>query len=133
MRLAALLLVGLLETGCGTQPCSGTACPELEGGYVATWERSALSTCPGNGPRPAVLNFSRTGSLGQLSIDDAQLKGSVYDTWDFSLHGSSASGTYALRGRASQPKAGGKYRLTGTLTIQKDSCELVERYTADQT
>lgn len=133
MRVVTLLFVGLTAAACGTQPCAGTKCPVIEGGYVASWERSSLSTCSGNGPRPTALNVTRDGSLGGLTIDDATLKGSVYDTWDFSFHGSSASGSYALRGRASQPKVGGPFRLTGTLTIQRDSCELIERFTADQT
>lgn len=130
--VTALTAIAALSCG-GTLPCSGSKCPDIQGGYVVSWEASTLSSCSGVGPRPTTLNVTREGSTGQVTVDGALLKGSIYDTWDFSLHGSSATGSLTLRGRAAQPKVGGPWRLTGTFSLQKDACELVERFTADQT
>jgi hypothetical protein len=144
MRRLLVVLPWLLIS-CGDQrPC--TSCPQLDGAYLVSWQQGFPQTgCPQMGPRPVNLNFTQQGNQLAVLIGGNELRGTLYDTYDFSVSGGDTATSYSLRGRAvvSGPTAqadGGaarsNVRLVGTLFTRTGSgataCDLSENYTADR-
>lgn len=144
LRLVPVLLVSL--AACGDQrPCS--SCPDLSGAYLASWRQGiALMGCPAEGPRPVNLNVTQRGNQLSVLVGGQELRGTLYDTFDYSVSGGLSAASYTLRGRAvvgttSAPADGGvapaaSVRLVGTLFSRTGAasagCELAEDYTADR-
>lgn len=86
------------------------------------------------GPRPSNLNVSREGSRVTTLIGGQELRGTLYDTYDFSLNG----GPYQLRGRAvvGSASSDGGVHLVGTLLTDASdggaTCLVSESFTADK-
>lgn len=140
-----LLVVLPFLVSCGDQrPCS--SCPSIDGAYLVSWQQGfPQAGCPEMGPRPVNLNFSQQGNQLSVLVGGNELRGTLYDTYDFSVSGGDNSTSYSLRGRAvvSGPSAqadGGTVRsnvhLVGTLFTRTGSgsmgCDLSENYTADR-
>lgn len=130
---------------CGDQlPC--TSCPMIGGPYLVSWQQGFPQTgCPAEGPRPVNLNFTQTGNQLSVLIGGEELRGTLYDTYDFSLAGGRGEITYSLRGRAvtsggSTTADGGTVQgnvhLVGSLSSNSRSgamsCDLTEKYTGDR-
>jgi hypothetical protein len=142
MRTAAATVVFLLFSACGDQrPC--TSCPELTGAYLVSWQRGfPAEGCPARGPTPVNLTLTQAGNRLSSLVDGIEVRGTLFDTFDFSLSGSLETLEYSLRGRAvvsgasSRPDGGASgatsVRLVGSLTTRNGACDLTEQYTADR-
>lgn len=145
MRRLLVVMVPLWLLGCGDQrPC--TSCPQVDGAYLVSWQQGFPQMgCPDKGPQPVNLNFSQQGNQLSVLVGGEELRGTLYDTYDFSVSGGRGDVSYSLRGRAvvSGPSAqadGGAVRssvhLVGTLFTRTGSgakaCDLSENYTADR-
>lgn len=94
------------------------------------------------GPRPTNLNLTQDGNRVSALVGGAELRGTLYDTYDFSLSGGQTDTTFTLRGRAvvGAPADGGtgkpSVHLVGSLfsrtNFDSTGCELKEDYTADR-
>lgn len=120
----------------------------IAGAYLASWQSGfPQDGCPAMGPRPVNLNFSQTGNQLSVLVGGEELRGTLYDTYDFSMIGGRSENTYSLRGRAvvGNPTstadggtAAGGVRLVGSLSIRSSgmtaatACDLTENYTADR-
>lgn len=140
-----LVVLPCLLVSCGDQrPCS--TCPQINGAYLVSWQQGFPQMgCPAMGPRPVNLNFTQQGNQVAVLVGGNELRGTLYDTYDFSASGGDNAATYSLRGRAvvtgSTAQADGgaarpSVRLTGTLFTRTGpataSCDLAENYTADR-
>ncbi len=98
--------------------------------------------CPTTGPRPVNLNLTLEGNRLSTLVGGDELRGTLYDTYDFSVSGGHSDTTYTLRGRAVVGTAtdGGAgtptVHLVGSLFSRTNfasaGCELKEDYTADR-
>lgn len=98
--------------------------------------------CPSTGPRPLNFNLVLQGNRVSTLVGGDELRGTLYDTYDFSVSGGHADTTYTLRGRAVLGTAadGGAgtlpVHLVGSLfsrtNVASAGCELKEDYTADR-
>jgi hypothetical protein len=94
------------------------------------------------GPRPVNLTLTQAGNRLSSLVDGIEVRGTLFDTFDFSLTGSLEALEYSLRGRAvvSGPTGradGGQgsastVRLVGSLSSRTAQCDLTEQYTADR-
>jgi len=91
------------------------------------------------GPRPAQLNITQEGNKVSVLLGGDELRGTLYDTYDFSMSGGQTDTTYTLRGRAvvgSADAGRASVRLVGSLISRADAaktgCQLQEEYTADR-
>jgi hypothetical protein len=144
MRPSFALLVLILVVGCGDQrPCA--SCPDISGPYLASWQNGfPLDGCPTQGPRPVNLNLTQMGNRVSALIDGQELRGTLFDTFDFSLSGGMTGvmneNQYSLLARAVVDSGGRtdggvpttKVRLAGSLTLRRGMCDLTERFTADR-
>ncbi|MCA2976857.1 MAG: hypothetical protein INH41_04025 [Myxococcaceae bacterium] len=136
------LLACVLLGACGDQrPC--TACPALTGPYLISWQRGVPADgCPARGPVPVNLTLSQQGNRLSTLVDGLELRGTLFDTYDFSLNGGLDDLGYTLRGRAvvdgplALPDGGApqpaRVRLVGSLNSRKGACDLSEPFTADR-
>lgn len=139
-----LVLLPLLAS-CGDQrPCSG--CPKIDGPYLVSWQQGfPQEGCPAEGPRPLNLNVTQAGNQLSVLVGGEEWRGTLYDTYDFSVTGGRGGTSYSLRGRAvlsggTTTVDGGMsptgVRLVGTLFTRSGSgamaCDLSENYTADR-
>ena len=118
----------------------------IGGPYLVSWQQGFPQMgCPTEGPRPVNLNVTQTGNQLSVLIGGEELRGTLYDTFDFSLAGGRSQTTYSLRGRAVTGGATttadggmgqGSVRLVGTLSSNSRSgamsCDLTEKYTGDR-
>ncbi|MEW5737783.1 MAG: hypothetical protein AB1938_02595 [Myxococcota bacterium] len=135
LALTAAFLAGLALASCtNAAPCS--VCPPLAGTYAVSWERALQVTegCPLTGPQPLTLTFSQAGATASTLVNGVELNGSVYDTYDFSLSGTTVVGGYVLRGTVIPTDAAtdAGVRIVGHLTTRTDNCELRENYAGDK-
>lgn len=138
---AALTTVVL--AACGTAaPC--TNCPPVNGTYAVTWldggttstgaDGGALSC---SGPRDATWVFTQRGTNVITTINDVALGGTLYDTYDLLLSGTSTGVTYRLRTlvipQGTSLDAGMRLQgtfTTRTLTATQEQCESNDPFTA---
>ena len=140
-----LLVLLPLLVACGDQlPC--VSCPMIAGPYLVSWQQGfPQDGCPAEGPRPVNFNLTQSGNQLSVLIGGEELRGTLYDTYDFSVAGGRSETTYSLRGRAVTSGATttadggmtqGNVRLVGSLSSNSNaaakSCDLTERYTADR-
>lgn len=117
----------------------------IAGAYLVSWQSGfPQDGCPTMGPRPVNLNFTQQGNQLSVLIGGEELRGTLYDTFDFSMLGGRSETTYSLRGRAvvgntSATTDGGTtqggVRLVGSLSTRGSgamACDLLENYTADR-
>lgn len=116
----------------------------IGGAYLVSWQSgSAGSGCPAQGPQPVNFNVAQQGNQLSVLIGGEEVRGTLYDTYDFSLNGGRGGTTYTLRGRAvvrpTSADAGtstGDTRLVGTLFTrtgaEAKACDLAENYAADR-
>ena len=118
----------------------------IAGPYLVSWQQGfPQDGCPAEGPRPVNFNLTQSGNQLSVLIGGEELRGTLYDTYDFSVSGGRSQTTYALRGRAVTSGATttadggltkGSVRLDGSLSINSNagakSCDLTERYTGDR-
>lgn len=118
----------------------------IGGAYLVSWQTGfPQSGCPEQGPRPVNFNVSQRGNQLSVLVGGEELRGTLYDTYDFSLTGGRALASYSLRGRAvvdtmaTAADAGSMTtgaRLYGTLFTRTGSdatpCDLSEGYAADR-
>ena len=141
MRSCFLTAAMVLGAACtDSLPCSN--CPAMEGTYAFTWQApttnvtgcSRLTT-----PRPSMLTFNRVGSSLTSSLDGQELRGTLFDTYDFTLSGGVDIASN-LRGRLVTGSDAGAIRLTGTLRTSLGvadaglghRCDYEEKFVADK-
>lgn len=144
MRPSLLVLAAALAA-CGDQrPC--TSCPAIGGAYLVSWQNGLpQENCPQTGPRPVNLNFVQEGNRLSVLVGGEELRGTLFDTYDFSVSGGRTQVSYSLTGRAVVNPAtttadggssAGSVRLVGNLSSRsvsgQPSCDLAERFTADR-
>jgi hypothetical protein len=131
--IAAVIVLALLACT-NAAPCS--VCPPLAGTYAVSWERALqiAAGCPLKGPQPLTLTFAQAGSTASTIVNGVKLNGSVYDTSDFSLSGTTVEGGYVLVGTVvpSDAAKDAGVRIVGRLTTRTDECELRENYAGDK-
>lgn len=139
LRRLALLCPLVLAACEDVRPC--TSCPQIAGAYLVSWQRGvAQPDCPTTGPRPIEFNVTQTGNRVSALIGGDELRGTLYDTYDFSMTGGHSDTSYTLRGRAvvggAADGGGSSVRLVGSLLTRADAattgCQLQEAYTADR-
>jgi hypothetical protein len=118
----------------------------IAGPYLVSWQQGvAQMGCPAEGPRPVNLNFTQMGNQLSVLLGGEDLRGTLFDTYDFSLAGGRGQVAYSLRGRAvtggptstvDGGMAQGTVRLVGSLSSNSSAgaitCDLTERYTGDR-
>ncbi|MCU0699006.1 MAG: hypothetical protein MUC96_21085 [Myxococcaceae bacterium] len=134
------MLLCLLLSACGDQrPC--TSCPDITGAYLVSWQRGfPAEGCPATGPQPVNLTLSQMGNRVSSLVDGFELRGTLFDTFDFSLSGGLEGTEYSLRGRAiidgvradGGTTSASRVRVVGSLTTTRAQCVLTEQYTADR-
>ncbi|MDP2272068.1 MAG: hypothetical protein Q8N23_07325 [Archangium sp.] len=145
MRLTALFtLVVLASCGPNAAPC--TTCPPVDGVYAVTWGGDAGvlavdgGTCSTPGSRVSTWTLGQSGTRVTTTIEDVNLGGTIYDTYDLVLSGSSSALSYRLRSvvipEGTSMDAG--IRLQGTFTTRTlptsgEPCEVDESFTAQRT
>lgn len=139
-----LMVLPFFVIACGDQqPC--LTCPMIGGAYLVSWQSGfPQDGCPAMGPRPVNLNFTQMGNQLSVLVGGEELRGTLYDTYDFSMLGGRNENTYSLRGRAVVGSAStsadggtvaGGVHLVGTLSTRSSgakACDLTENYTADR-
>ena len=95
-----VMVLPFFVLACGDQlPCR--TCPMIAGAYLVSWQSGfPQDGCPTMGPRPVNLNFTQQGNQLSVLIGGEELRGTLYDTFDFSMLGGRSETTYSLRGRA---------------------------------
>jgi hypothetical protein len=84
------------------------------------------------------LNFTRSDSDLDSAIGGEPLRGTLYDTYDFTLRGGRFSTTYSMRGRVVVGTASSDagVHLSGTLTTTSTdggtTCAVQESFSADR-
>jgi hypothetical protein len=128
--------VALFVYGCPgeVRPC--TTCPPIEGGWTLVFEAPREGGCAEEGPEPSSrLDLERTGAALRGTLGEAQLRGTLYDTYDLTLSGASTGadgGVVSTVLRARYVPAigggadGGLDRLVGSLSVAPSgSCEVI--------
>lgn len=104
-----------------------------------TWGGDA-GVCPDPGPRVPTWTLKQTGTQVTTTIEDVNLGGTLYDSYDLVLSGSAAALSYRLRSvvipEGTSMDAG--VRLQGTFTTRTlpasgEPCEVNETFTAVRT
>ncbi len=132
LKMAPLLW---LAAACGnSQPCS-TTCPPVEGVWFLQFI-APVFPCDGGtaGEPPATVSFTREGSVLRGAVDGVELRGTVYDTFDFTLNGTMPGGgrEISLRGRyvpASTSDGGNDSITNGNLVRSTSACRDDRRFT----
>ena len=131
--LATVMLVPLAACN-DNQPCT-TNCPAIEGVWFLQYI-APVFPCDGGsaGEPPATVAFSREGSVVRGAIDGVEVRGTVYDTFDFTLNGTSPDGArnVSLRGRykpATGSDSGDETLYDGTLIRSTNACRDDRRFT----
>lgn len=130
-----LLVPGLTLAACSNnQPCSGS-CPRLEGVWFLQYV-APVFPCDGGtaGDPPMTVSFTREESVLRAAIDGVEVRGTVYDTFDFTLNGTKPDGTrqVSMRGTykpATTSDGGDEQIYAGTLTRSTDACRDDRRFT----
>lgn len=145
LRLVPVLILVLLPACGDERPCS--SCPDVAGAYLASWRQGvAAMGCPTEGPRPVNLNLTQRGNQLSVLVGGQELRGTLYDSFDFSASGGVTATSFTLRGRAvvgtstaaadGGTAPAGSVRLVGTLFSRTGpasaACEIAEDYTADR-
>lgn len=141
-RLRSLLLAlpplaTALALGCtDARPC--TDCPPIAGAWAVSWKNGiAQDKCPTQGPRPVSLNITQAGNTAASIIGGVDVKGVVYDTWDFSLTGTGPAASYTLHARAAPgATADAGLHMEGSLQTSGTpdggtACDLTEEFSGD--
>ena len=114
--------------------------------YAVTWAGDAGVTsadggrCSNPGPRVPSWTLKQTGTQVTTTIDEVNLGGTIYDTFDLVLSGSASTLSYRMRSvvipEGNSMDAG--IRLQGTFTTRTlpasgEPCEVNESFTAQRT
>jgi len=130
-----LLLTGLLLGACNdNQPCSSD-CPRLQGVWFLSYV-APVFPCDGGtaGEPPMTVAFTQEASILRAIIDGVETRGTVYDTFDFTLNGTMPDGSrqISLRGTfkpGGGSDAGADTLYNGTLTRATSGCRDERRFT----
>lgn len=112
----------LLPHCTGANPC--TDCPPVEGRYTLVYQEGIFSSgCTAMFEKPPEITLSRVGSLINANYGNTSLRGTLYDTYDFSLMGTETTSTLGtmttqLRARyvTPAPSSDAGATLTGKVT-----------------
>ena len=145
MRQTALFtLVVLASCGPNAAPC--TTCPPVDGVYAVTWggDAGVISadggSCATPGPRVNSWTLMQAGTRITTTIEEVNLGGTIYDTYDLVLSGSASAVSYRMRSvvipEGTSMDAG--IRLQGTFTTRTlpasgEPCEVNESFSAQRT
>jgi hypothetical protein len=142
IALVPLALAAVLAACGDAQPC--TSCPPLDGTYTVQWTPDAGSVtrdggCSVSVPKLDAWTLAQRGTNVTTTIAGAQLGGTLYDTYDLVLGGSSEAASYRLKALAipTGASADAGIKLQGTFTarvleLSGDLCEATEAFTAQR-
>jgi hypothetical protein len=114
--------------GCDNTTTCSSDCPPVEGVWALQYLAPIFPCDAGTQPAPpGTVQFMREGSRLTSAVDGVALTGSVYDTFDFSIHGQAVGGGETVDMRAKYVKGsaadGGGAALTdGRLTREAGGC-----------
>jgi hypothetical protein len=131
LLLPAALLLGACNDN---QPCSAD-CPMVGGVWFLSYV-APVFPCDGGtaGEPPMTVAFRQEASVLRATIDGVETRGTVYDTFDFTLNGTMPDGTrqVSMRGtfmKGSASDGGGETLYNGTLTRATSNCRDERRFT----
>ncbi|MBL8953620.1 MAG: hypothetical protein JNK82_22785 [Myxococcaceae bacterium] len=139
IKILKPLMIGVLATtslaACNdNQPCT-TNCPAIEGTWFLQYV-APVFPCDGGsaGEPPPTVAFFREGSVVRGAIAGVEVRGTVYDTFDFTLNGTSPDGALnvSLRGRykpSTGSDSGDESIYDGTLIRSTSACRDDRRFT----
>lgn len=139
MRFVFVLALLAAVAACGNaKPCTGTECPPLAGTYAMAWSAGSQNGCSTAGPQPATLTFTLTGNVVTTTVGGLELRGSAYDTYDFTATGGRSEVGFSLRGTVvpTNPKTDAGVRIVGSMATRRydggTDCEVRENFTGDR-
>lgn len=145
-RLAAascvILCAAALASSCGgdgTRPCSD--CPDVAGTWALSFEAGGTppAACDQAGLSLPTdpLTLRQVGSALSASVSGAELRGTLYDSYDFNLNGRAegdggVSTTVSLNGQyvGPRPAIDAGEQLVGTYVGTRADCILTRKYSA---
>jgi hypothetical protein len=144
MRLLALTSMVLVAGCTEAVPCS--TCPPVDGVYSVSWAdggtaemRADGGSCSAPSPRPASWTLTQRGANVTTVIESINLGGTLYDTYDLALTGTSSGISYRVRALVipEGTSVDGGIRLQGTFTTRVlpengDTCEVSDTFTAQR-
>lgn len=141
-RFVLLVITALAGFACGDAlPCR--ACPPVDGVYAVKWADAGTASldggCSVGVPRVDAWTFTQRDTNVTTTIADVAMGGTLLDSYDLVLSGSSAGVTYRLRALAipSGTSADAGMKLQGSLVTRLleqsgDLCEASEAFTAQR-
>jgi hypothetical protein len=135
MTMQRAIAVLLLTAACtDAQPCTSN-CPPVEGVWFLQYLAPELPCDGGTAAAPpTTVSFTRQGSVLKGAIDGIELNGTIYDSFDLTLHGQMIGGGETISVSAHY-KAGatgdaGSDQLTdGRLSRETSGCRDSRRFT----